>query len=68
MVIGVDAEFGLPGIEMLLDAAGICFRPFVSLAVADEVVVGQVGGAVGVAFCLVVLRVVAVGDGHQLVG
>ena len=53
---------------MLLDALRVGGRPLVGLAVAHEVVVGQVGGAVGVAFCLVVLCVVAVGDGHQLIG
>ena len=68
LVVGVNAEFGFLGIQMLLDAVGVCFCPLVGFAVADEVVVGQVGRAVGVAFCLVVCRVVAVGDGHQLVG
>ena len=68
LVIGVDAESGFSGVQMLLDAACVCLRPLVGLAVAHEVVVGQVGRAVGVAFYLVVCRVVAVGDGHQLVG
>jgi len=53
---------------VLLDAVGVCFRPLVGFAVADEVAVGQVGRAVGVTFCLVACRMVAVGDGHQLVG
>ena len=43
-------------------------RPFIGLAAAHEVVVGQVGGAVGVAVRLVVLLVVGVRDRHQLVG
>ena len=53
---------------MLLDAIGVCRRPLVGLAVAHEVIVGQVGGAVCVAVGLVVLAVVGVRDYHELVG
>ena len=40
LVVGVDTEFGFPGIQMLLDAVCVLACPLVGLAVADEVVVG----------------------------
>lgn len=42
--------------------------PFIFLAVSHEVIVGQVGRAVGVVVLLVVCRVVGVGDCHEFVG
>lgn len=53
---------------MLLNAGGVLFCPFVSLAVSHKEIVGQVGRAVGVVILLVVCRVVGVGDCHELVG
>ena len=67
-VVRDDGKLGLSGVQVGLDALGVGIGPLVGLAVADEVVVGKVRGAVGVAACLVVGDVVAVGDGHELVG
>ena len=53
---------------MLLDALGVGAHPLVGLAVAHEAVVGKVGGPICVAPGLVVGRVVAVRDCHELVG
>ena len=53
---------------MLLNAVGVFLCPFVCLAIAHKVIVGQVGRAVGVVVLLVVCRVVGVGDCHELVG
>ena len=39
-IIGVDAEFGFSGVEVLLDVVGVLGSPLVGFAVADEVVVG----------------------------
>ena len=43
LVVSVDAEFGFPGIQMLLDALRVGACPLVGLAVADEIVVAKVG-------------------------
>ena len=55
-------------VKVRLDALDVGVGPFGGFAVADEVVVGEVGRTVAIAACLVVGRVVAVGDGHELVG
>lgn len=68
LVICIDGKALFLGIQMLLNAAGIFFCPFIGLAISHKVIVGQVGRAVGVAVLLMVCRVVGVGDCHELVG
>ena len=53
---------------MLLDALGVGACPLVGPAVSNEAVVGQIGGAVGVAVGLIGACMVAVRHGHELVG
>lgn len=64
----IDGKTLILGIQVLLNALGILFRPFICLTVSHKVIVGQVGRAVVVVVLLVVCRVVGVGDCHELVG
>ena len=68
LIISINRKALFFGIQVLLNALGILFCPFIGLAVSHKVIVGQVGRAVGVAVLLVVSRVVGVGDCHELVG
>lgn len=68
LVVGIGGKALFLGIQLLLNAVGILLCPFIGLAIAHKVIVGQVGRAVGVAVLLVVCRVVGVGDCHELVG
>lgn len=68
LVISSDGKTLFLGIQVLLNAVGVLFCPFIGLAISHKVIVGQVGRAVGVAVLLVVGRVVGVGDCHELVG
>lgn len=68
LVIGIDRKAFFLGIQVLLNAVGILFCPFIGLAVSHKVIVGQVGRAVGVVVLLVICRVIGVGDCHELVG
>ena len=68
LVVGVDGKALFLGIQVLLNAVGVLFRPFIGLVISHKVIVGKVGRAVGVVVLLVVCRVVGVGDCHELVG
>lgn len=64
----IDGKALFLGIQVLLNAPGMLFCPFIGLAISHKVIVGQVGRAVGVVVLLKVGRVVGVGDCHELVG
>lgn len=68
MIVDINRKALFLGIQVLLDAVGILFCPFIGLAVSHKVIVGQVGRTVGVVALLVVSRVVGVGDCHEFVG
>ena len=64
----IDGKTLILGIQVLLNAVSVLLCPFIGLAVAHKVIVGQVGRTVGVVVLLVVCRAVGVGDCHELVG
>lgn len=68
LIISINGKALFLGIQVLLNAVGIFFGPFISLAISHKVIVGQIGRAVGLVGLLVVCRVVGVGDCHELVG
>ena len=68
LVVSIDGKALFLGIQVLLNAVGILFGPYICLAISHKVIVGQVARTVGVVALLIVGRVVGVGDCHELIG